>query len=80
MAGQVTQQDIYDRIADVDNKLTELSATVREQMRQGAATMGDHEARIRLLEQARWRATGAAAVLGAACGGVAGTVLAHVWH
>lgn len=75
MTGPVTQQDIYDRIADVDNKLTELSATVREQLRQGADTFRDHETRLRLLEQAKWRAAGAAGSVGALAGGAAGSLL-----
>lgn len=87
MAGQVTQQDIYDRIAAVDVKIERLIAQVNIQMDHGARKMSDLEQadealgrRVTLLEQARWRATGAAAVIGAAAGGIAGSVLAHVWH
>lgn len=82
MGTEPTQRDIYDRIAAVDNKLTELSATVRAELAHGARKMDDLDAadaalsaRITLLEQAKWRATGAAGTVGALAGGAAGSLL-----
>ena len=82
MSTEPTQRDIYDRIAAVDNKLTELSATVRAELAHGARKMdelGDADdalsARVTLLEQARWKATGAAGTVGALAGGAAGSLL-----
>ena len=79
MGTEPTQRDIYDRIAAVDNKLTELSATVRVQLDHGQRKMDDLEAadaalsvRVTLLEQAKWKAAGAAGAFGALAGSAAG--------
>lgn len=44
-------QDIYDRIAEVDSKVTGLTATVTAQLEHGSKKLDDHEARLRLIEQ-----------------------------
>ena len=75
MTGPVTQQDIYDRIADVDVKVEKLIARVDERLDHGGRKLDDHEARLRLLEQAKWRAAGAAGSVGALAGGAAGSLL-----
>lgn len=87
MTSEPTQRDIYDRIAAVDNKLTDLSATVRAELAHGQRKMDDLEAagaalsaRVTLLEQAKWKAAGAATVAGMVAGAVASTVIYHVWH
>ena len=87
MTSEPTQRDIYDRIAAVDNKLTDLSATVRAELAHGARRMddlgeadADLSRRVSLLEQARWKATGAASVAGMVAGTVASTIIYHVWH
>lgn len=88
--GQITNRDLYEAQRDAEKQLAGLALQVAtlvaewrgvgQRLDSGGKKMEDMEGRLRLLERARAQATGAAAVIGAACGGVAGTVLAHVWH
>lgn len=70
-----TQRDIYDRIAAVDNKLDAYIARVDERLSNGSHQIGDHETRLRLLEQAKWKAAGVASATGTVAGGAAGALL-----
>ncbi len=79
MTSEPTQRDIYDRLAAVDKKLDAYIARVDERLSNGSKQIGDHEARLRLLEQAKWKATGAAACAGMVAGTVASTIIYHVW-
>jgi len=75
MGTEPTQRDIYDRIAAVDNKLDAYIARSDERLDHGSRELGDHEARIRLLEQAKWKAAGAAAAMGTIAGAVVSWLL-----
>ena len=73
--GDISLLAIYDKVASVDSKVGALTARVDEQLAHGQRKMDDHETRIRLLEQAKWRAAGAAGTVGALAGGAAGSLL-----
>lgn len=78
MGDDITQ--LTREVSDLRGDVRALIARVDEQLSQGADTMKDHESRLRELERNGARAIGAAVTLGTAAGGVAGTLLGHVWH
>ncbi len=83
--GQITNRDLYEAQRDTEKQLGGLALQVAtlvaewrgvgERLDSGTVKMGDHETRIRLLEQAKWRAAGAAAPAGTLAGGAAGSFL-----
>jgi hypothetical protein len=75
MGTEITQRDVYDRIAAVDTKVETLIARMDERLDHGSRKLDDHEGRLRLLEQAKWKSAGAAAAVGTVTGGVAGSLL-----
>lgn len=70
-------REIYDRVAAVGAKIDAYMARVDERLDHGSRQIADHEARIRLLEQARWKAAGAATLAGGAAGAVLSWLLEH---
>ena len=83
--GQITNRDLYEAQRDTEKQLGGLAlqvATLVAEWRNvggrldsGTIKMNDHETRIRALEQAKWRAAGAAGSLGALAGGATGSLL-----
>lgn len=83
--GQITNRDLYEAQRQVEQQLGGLALQVAtlvaewrgvgERLDSGSTRMGDHETRIRALEQARWKAAGAAAMVSTVTGGAAGALL-----
>ncbi len=68
---------VYDKVSSIDTKVEALMARVDERLQSGADKIDDHENRLRGLEQARWRAAGAYALISFATSGVVASLL--VW-
>lgn len=80
MVNEITLLTVYDKVSTVENKIDTHIARVDERLDSGGRQIADHEKRIRWLEQAKWKATGAASVAGMVAGTVASTIIYHVWH
>lgn len=83
MGSEITLRDVYEEQRETRRELSEVRtdvATIVSDLAHGEKRMNDQENRIRALEHAAWRAVGAAAAVGTLTGGIAGSVLAHVWH
>jgi hypothetical protein len=83
--GQITNRDLYEAQRATEQQLGGLALQVAtlvaewravgDRLDSGSERMKDYEGRLRLLEQARWKAAGAAAAAGTATGGTAGALL-----
>jgi hypothetical protein len=83
--GQITNRDLYEAQRDTEKQIGALALQVAtlvaewrghgERLDSGSKKMRDQEGRIRLLEQAKWKAAGAAAVVSTVTGGAAGALL-----
>ena len=83
--GQITNKDLYDAQRATERQLGDLAVSVAtlvaewrgvgQRLDSGSEKMGDHETRLRMLEQAKWRAAGAVTLAGTIGGGGAGAFL-----
>ena len=83
--GQITNRDLYEAQRATEQQLGGLALQVAtlvaewrgvgQRLDSGGRKMDDFEGRLRLLEQARWKAAGAAAAAGMVTGGATGTLL-----
>lgn len=83
--GQITNKDLYDAQRATEKQVGDLAVSVAtlvaewrgvgSRLDSGGKKMDDFETRLRLLEQAKWKAAGAAAVVSAVTGGGAGALL-----
>lgn len=83
--GQITNRDLYEAQRDTEKQLGGLALQVAtlvaewrgvgERLDSGSLKMNDIEARVRLLEQAKWKAAGGTAVVSTITGGGAGALL-----
>ena len=86
--GQITNKDLYDAQRATEHQLGELAVSVAtlvaewrgvgQRLDSGTEKMGDHEARLRVLEQARWRMAGIFAAVSTVTGGTAGALLSYL--
>ena len=84
--GQITNRDLYEAQRATEQQLGGLALQVAtlvaewrgvgQRLDSGSEKMRDYEGRLRLLEQARWKAAGAAGAVGALAGGSTGALLA----
>lgn len=82
--GQITNRDLYVAQRDTEKQISELTTSVAtlvaewrsvgDRLDSGSDRMTDHESRLRLLEQFRWRIAGAAATTGFAGGAISALV------
>lgn len=80
MDGQITNRDLYEAVRGTEQQIgglaTQVATLVAEwrsvgmQLDSGSKKMSDLEARLRLMEQFRWRIAGAAATTGFVGGGL----------
>ena len=83
--GQITNRDLYEAQRDTEKQLGGLALQVAtlvaewrgvgERLDSGSVKMNDFESRLRLLEQAKWKAAGASAAVSTITGGGAGALL-----
>lgn len=83
--GQVTNRDLYEAQRDTEKQLGGLALQVAtlvaewrgvgERLDSGNEKMRDYESRLRILEQAKWKAAGAASLAGTIAGGTTGALL-----
>ena len=86
--GQITNRDLYEAQRDTEKQLSGLALQVATlvaewhgvvvRLESGGKKMDDFEGRLRVLEHARWKATGAAAAVGTVTGGATGTLLSYL--
>lgn len=69
--GSITTADLYRELTAMTVKL----AVLEDQGRRGEQERGDHEARLRRLEQFRWTIFGAASAIGSASGIISALLL-----
>jgi hypothetical protein len=83
--GQITNQDLFEALRATEQQLGGLALqvatlvaewrSVGQRLDSGGRKMDDFEGRVRLLEQARWKAAGMSATVGTLAGGAAGSLL-----
>ena len=83
--GQITNKDLYDAQRATERQLGDLAVSVATlvaewrgvgtRLDSGTKKMDDFEARLRLLERARWKAAGMAAAVSTVAGGAGGAFL-----
>lgn len=86
--GQITNRDLYEAQRATEQQLGGLALQVAtlvaewrnvgERLNSGSERMRDYEARLRVLEQWRWKMAGGAALAGAAGGGCASAIVAYL--
>lgn len=64
----ISARQMWDKLCQLEVTLNEVANEVKTTVKDHGNQLDDHEQRIRVLEETRWRAAGAAAVLGAAVG------------
>lgn len=76
--GDDATRDLIHEVSELRGDVRALTARIDVQLVHGAKKMDDLEARMRVLEQARWRAAGMVSALGALSGGGAATLVTYV--
>ncbi|EPD63190.1 hypothetical protein [Streptomyces sp. HGB0020] len=64
----IRSREVWDKLCAVEAAVNETRSEVKTTLKDHGKQLEDLTQRVRVLEEARWRATGAGAVLGAAAG------------
>ncbi|GEC02944.1 hypothetical protein SSP24_05990 [Streptomyces spinoverrucosus] len=62
----IRSREVWDKLCAVENAVNEIRSELKTTVKDHGKQLDDLTQRVRALEEARWRATGAGAVLGAA--------------
>ncbi|MCZ4605003.1 hypothetical protein O3S80_14885 [Streptomyces sp. Lzd4kr] len=64
----ISARQMWDKLCSVETAVNDIRSEVRTTVKDHGKQLDDLTTRLRLLEEARWRAAGAGAVLGAGAG------------
>jgi hypothetical protein len=73
--GDDVVRDLIREVSDLRGDIRALTARIDERLDSGGKQIEDHEDRLRLLEQWRWKMAGGAAIAGALAGGGASALI-----